>query len=152
MPSESLRILMASGVPKRREGGVAAIIYNLGRELENRGHNVTYVFQEDLVAPGSVSGRFTELAFSFRLAKYILENREKFSIVNLHAPVGFPYGFRRRWHGASDYPPYVMTLHGLEERRVHVMSREVKKGRAWNYSWKNRRGIACIISEDSGGP
>jgi glycosyltransferase involved in cell wall biosynthesis len=138
LPSESLRILMASGVPKRREGGVAAIIYNLGRELENRGHNVTYVFQEDLVAPGSVSGRFTELAFSFRLAKYILENREKFSIVNLHAPVGFPYGFRRRWHGASDYPPYVMTLHGLEERRVHVMSREVKKGWAWNYSWKNR--------------
>jgi glycosyltransferase involved in cell wall biosynthesis len=138
LPSESLRILMASGVPKRREGGVAAIIYNLGRELENRGHNVTYVFQEDLVAPGSVSGRFTELAFSFRLAKYILENREKFSIVNLHAPVGFPYGFRRRWHGSSDYPPYVMTLHGLEERRVHVMSREVKKGWAWNYSWKNR--------------
>ena len=145
LPSESLRILMASGVPKRREGGVAAIIYNLGRELENRGHNVTYVFQEDLVAPGSVSGRFTELAFSFRLAKYILENREKFSIVNLHAPVGFPYGFRRRWHGASDYPPYVMTLHGLEERRVHVMSREVKKGWAWNYSWKNR-GVASLVS------
>ena len=37
LPSEPLRILMASGVPKRREGGVAAIIYNLGRELENRG-------------------------------------------------------------------------------------------------------------------
>jgi glycosyltransferase involved in cell wall biosynthesis len=135
---DSLGILMASGVPKRREGGVAAIIYNLGRELESRGHSVTYVFQEDLVPPGSVSARFTELTFSFRLAKYILENRGKFSIVNLHAPVGFPYGFKRRWHGANDYPPYVMTLHGLEERRVHVMSREVKKGRAWNYSWKNR--------------
>jgi glycosyltransferase involved in cell wall biosynthesis len=31
-----------------------------------------------------------------------------------------------------------MTLHGLEERRVHVMSREVKKGHAWNYSLRNR--------------
>ena len=138
LASETLRILMASGVPKRREGGVAAIIYNLGRELENRGHTVTYVFQEDLVAPGSVSARFTELAFSFRLSKYIHENRGRFSVVNLHAPVGFPYGFRRRWHRAKDYPPYVMTLHGLEERRVHVMSREVKKGRAWNYAWQNR--------------
>src|SRR5579859_5318739 len=137
-PKGPLQILMASGVPKRREGGVAAIIYNLGRELERRGHCVTYVFQEDLMAPGEISGRFTELVFSFRLARYIVANREKFSIVNLHAPVGFPYGIRRRWHRASDYPPYVMTLHGLEERRVHVMSREVKKGRAWNYSWKNR--------------
>ena len=133
-----MNVLMASGVPRRREGGVAAIIYNLGRELEHRGHHVRYVFQEDLVAPGSVSARFTELIFSFRLARYIAENREKFSIVNLHAPVGFPYGLKRRWHGGSDYPPYVMTLHGLEERRAHVMSREVKKGWAWNYSWKNR--------------
>jgi glycosyltransferase involved in cell wall biosynthesis len=134
----ALNVLMASGVPKRREGGVAAIIYNLGGELERLGHRVTYVFQEDLIAPGSVSGRFTELVFSLRLARYIVENRDHYSIVNLHAPVGFPYGLRRRWHSASDYPPYVMTLHGLEERRQHVMSREVKKGRAWNYSLKNR--------------
>jgi glycosyltransferase involved in cell wall biosynthesis len=133
-----MNVLMASGVPRRREGGVAAIIYNLGRELERLGHRVTYVFQEDLVEPGSVSPRFTELAFSFRLARYIAANRKNFSIVNLHAPVGFAYGMRRRWLGARDYPPYVMTLHGLEERRVHVMSREVKKGQAWNYSWRNR--------------
>jgi glycosyltransferase involved in cell wall biosynthesis len=133
-----MNILMASGVPKRREGGVAAVIYNLGGELERLGHRVTYIFQEDLITPGTLPGRFTELVFSFRLARYIVANREKFSIVNLHAPVGFPYGFRRRWHGASDYPPYVMTLHGLEERRAHVMSREAKKGYAWNFSWKNR--------------
>jgi len=133
-----LSILMASGVPKRREGGVAAIIYNLGIELEKFGHQVSYVFQEDLVLPGSVSARFTELAFSFRLARYIADNRRTFSIVNLHAPVGFVYGLRRRWLRSGGNPPYVMTLHGLEERRIHVMSREVKKGRAWNYSWKNR--------------
>jgi glycosyltransferase involved in cell wall biosynthesis len=73
-----------------------------------------------------------------RLGRYIADNREKFSIVNLHAPTGFPYGLRRRWHRSAKYPPYVMTLHGLEERRVHVMSREAKKHRAWNYSLKNR--------------
>jgi glycosyltransferase involved in cell wall biosynthesis len=133
-----LSILMASGVPKRREGGVAAIIYNLGRELERFGHHLTYVFQEDLVQPGSVSQRFSELIFSLRLARYVVQNREKFSIVNLHAPTGFPYGIRRRLHRSAGYPPYVMTLHGLEERRVHVMSREVKKGRAWNYALRNR--------------
>jgi len=135
---DRLRILLAAGVPKRREGGVAAIIYNLGRELERRGHQVTYIFQEDLIDFKKVSSRFTELVFAIRLNRYILKNRGKFSIVNLHAPSGIAYGLRRRLWGGADLPPYVMTLHGLEERRVHVMSREVKKGRAWSFSWKNR--------------
>jgi glycosyltransferase involved in cell wall biosynthesis len=140
LPSSNrrLNILIGSGVPKRREGGVATIIYNLGQGLERLGHQVTYVFLDDLVAPGSVSARFVELIFSFRLARYILQNRTRFSLVNLHAPAGLVYGLRRRWRSGADYPPYVMTLHGLEERRAHVMSREAKKGRAWNFGWKNR--------------
>jgi len=137
-PQEPLNILMGSGVPKRREGSIAAIIYNLGRELEKLGHQLTYVFQEDLVDSGRVSPRWNELVFSVRLGRYIAENRKKFSIVNLHAPTGFPYGLRRRWYRSAGYPPYVMTLHGLEERRMHVMSREAKKGQAWNYSFRNR--------------
>ena len=133
-----LNILMASGVSKRREGGVAAIVYNLGREMERRGHQVNYIFLNDLIEPESVSSRFGELVFSHRLASYIAQNKQKFSIVNLHAPAGLLYGMRRRWKRAAGYPPYVMTLHGLEERRVHVMGREVKKGRAWNFSLSNR--------------
>jgi len=135
---QPLNILMGSGVLKRREGGVAAVIYNLGRELERLGHRVSYVFQDDLIEPGSVSPRFNELIFSWRLGRYIAENRQRFSIVNLHAPTGFPYGLRRKWQRGAGLPPYVMTLHGLEERRVYVMSREEKKGRAWNFSLKNR--------------
>ena len=135
---QPLSVLMGSGVTKRREGGVAAIIYNLGRELVRLGHSVTYVFQEDLVDPGSISPRFNELVFSLRLGRHIADLRDKFSIVNLHAPTGFPYGLRRRWLRSRGFPPYVMTLHGLEERRVYAMSREAKKGRAWNFSLKNR--------------
>jgi glycosyltransferase involved in cell wall biosynthesis len=132
-----LNILMGSGVPKRREGGVAAIIYNLGRELESLGHGVSYIFLDDLVEPGSVSPRFAEVIFSARMSRYIARNRDKYSLVNLHAPSGLMYGLRRRFFGGRGLPPYVMTLHGLEERRVHVMQREVKKGRAWNFNWKN---------------
>src|SRR5713226_3055958 len=117
-----LNILMASGVLKRREGGVAAIVYNLGREMERLGHKVSYIFLDDLIEPGSVSPRFSELVFSHRLSRYIAQNRQEFSIVNLHAPAGLLYGIRRKWNRAGSYPPYVMTLHGLEERRVHVMS------------------------------
>lgn len=135
---QPLKVLVGSSAPRRREGGVAAIIYNLGRELEGFGHQVTYVFQEDLVEPGTVPQRFNELIFSLRLGRYIARNREKFSIVNLHGPVGFPYGLRRKWHRGKDLPPYVLTLHALEEWRVHAMRREAKKGRAWNFSLKNR--------------
>ena len=60
---------MASGVPKRREGGVAAVIYNLGQEMERFGHEVCYVFLEDLVPDGSVSARFRDLVFSWRASR-----------------------------------------------------------------------------------
>jgi hypothetical protein len=42
-----MNILIGSEVPKRREGGVAAIIYNVRRELEKFGHQVTYVFLDN---------------------------------------------------------------------------------------------------------
>ena len=138
MTSGPLRILMSSCVPSRREGGVAAMIHNLGRELERRGHTVRCLFREDLIDSQEVSARFAELIFSMRLGKYIAQHRGEFDIVNLHAPVGFPYGLRRRFSRSRSLPPYVMTLHGLEERRIHVMSREVRKGRAWHFSWRNR--------------
>jgi glycosyltransferase involved in cell wall biosynthesis len=133
-----MNILIASGVPKRREGGVAAIVYNVGGELEKLGHQVTYVFLDDLMTTSEGASRFGEAKFAFRLARYIAQNRTRFSVVNLHAPTGFVYGIRRRWLGRRSDPPYVMTLHGLEERRVHAMKREAKKGRARNFGWKNR--------------
>ena len=136
--SEPMRILMAAGVPRRREGGVAAMIYNLGRELEKRGHSLTYVFKEDLFGNDNIPARFSEVVFSRRLAHLIIRDPGKFSIVNLHAPAGLIYGLRRRWFRSQGLPPYVMTLHGLEERRIHVQSREVKKGRAWNFKLRNR--------------
>src|ERR1700753_873277 len=79
--AQRLNILMAAGVPKRREGGVATIVYNLGREMEARGHRVTYVFLDDLVPAGSVSPRFSELIFSSRLAKYIASHRDEFLVL-----------------------------------------------------------------------
>jgi glycosyltransferase involved in cell wall biosynthesis len=136
---------MAAGVPKRREGGAAAIAYNLGRELELRGHRVTYLFLEDLMEQAAGPARFREIAFSRRLARYIVENEGQFSLVHVHAPAGLVYGLRRRLFGRKGSPPYVMLLHGLEERRVEAMSREAKKGRAWHFSWKNRLWHSCYI-------
>jgi glycosyltransferase involved in cell wall biosynthesis len=35
-------------------------------------------------------------------------------------------------------PPYVMSMHGLEECRNYAMTREAKKGRAHYFRWENR--------------
>ena len=136
--TQPLRILMAAPVPKRREGGSAHIAYSLGGELEKRGHEVQYLFQEDVFGDDRIWQRFNALSFARRLDEYVVRNRIKFSIVNAHAPAGLVYGMRRRWSGRNDLPPYVMTLHGLEERRVYVQSREARKGHAWNFNWRNR--------------
>lgn len=133
-----MQILMAAGVPRRREGGVAAIIYNLGRELECLGHHVSYLFYEDLMTAPEIAGRFRDLRFAVRLERHVRKSPGKYSVVNFHAPVGFVYGVSRKLFRSNGSPLYVMTLHGLEERRIHVMSREVKKGRAWHFSPANR--------------
>src|SRR5258708_22568600 len=65
------------------------------------------------------------------------------AIAILPAPAVPFSGLHRRWFGIRGLPPYVMTLHGLEERRIHVQSREVKKGRAWNFSLRNRLWHRC---------
>jgi glycosyltransferase involved in cell wall biosynthesis len=133
-----MNILMSAGVPRRREGGVAAIVYNFGRELESRGHRVAYLFYEDLLSEAEMTGRFRDLRFSLRVARHIRKNRDRYSVVNLHAPIGFVYGLSRWIFPSCGYPPYVMTLHGLVERFVCVMGREDKKGKAWHFSLRNR--------------
>lgn len=132
-----MRILMAAGVPRRREGGVAGIVMNYAQGLEKRGHTVTTLFLDDLLRPEERGRRFTELRLAARLADYIAQRAEEFSIVNLHAPAGVVYGVKRRLLKAPG-PPCVMTLHGLEENRLHAMKREARKDRAWNFSLKNR--------------
>src|SRR5262249_6548054 len=62
----------------------------------------------------------------------------EFDVAEIHAPNGFVYGLARRFFNSAGLPPYVMMLHGIEERRIHAMSREAKKGRAWYFRWKNR--------------
>jgi glycosyltransferase involved in cell wall biosynthesis len=134
--SQRLDVLIA--VPVRSKDDSAIMAHSLGDELEHRGHFVTKVFQEDLFGQDKVSPRFSALAFSRRLDRYISKNRDKFSVVNLHAPSGFFYGLRRRWTALRNLPPYVVTLHGLEERTVQVQSLRAKKGRVSNFNLRNR--------------
>jgi len=133
-----MRILMISGVPGKAEAGVAGIVYNLAKELHELGHNVRPMFFEDLLAKQKWPNRFRTVEFAKRIAEYVQETGKGFDIVNIHAPFGFWYGAQRHRRGAQVGPPYVMTMHGLEERRNYAMGREAKKGRADYFRRKNR--------------
>jgi glycosyltransferase involved in cell wall biosynthesis len=132
-----MRIAIATLSSGHPEGGVANVVHNTARALRDRGHEVICLFGED-VHPSSGSARFRAAHFSYRLAQVLSRRRNEFDVVNIHAPVGFVYGFRRRFRSGDGLPPYVMLLHGIEERRIHEMRREAKKGRAWYFRWKNR--------------
>jgi glycosyltransferase involved in cell wall biosynthesis len=135
-----MRILIAAYVLRRREGGVAGVAYGVGQGLEQLGHEVEYVFMEDLPVKAWIPNRFAELGFALELAKFIRKHLYRFSVVNIHAPAGCIYGPLHRILPKlrSKGPAYVMTLHGLEERRIHAMSREAKKGRAYHFNFRNR--------------
>ncbi|HLK06204.1 MAG TPA: glycosyltransferase family 4 protein [Candidatus Acidoferrum sp.] len=133
-----MKILMTAGSPRRMESGTSAVLYHMGRELRTLGHQVDFLFREDLVADEEMKGRFREAKFAWRLAKHIRKHASEYDLVNLHAPVGFAYGVLHRWFPKRDDPPYVVSLHALEEWRSHTMKREARKGRAWHFNWKNR--------------
>jgi glycosyltransferase involved in cell wall biosynthesis len=133
-----MRILIAAPCPKQREGGVANVVHNTGEHLQARGHQVTCLFREDILPEPVAFPRFEMAYFAKRLASEIQRRRSEFDVVNIHAPAGFAYGLLRRRNPAAGLPPYVMLLHGLEQRRNHAMEREAQKGRAWYFNFKNR--------------
>jgi glycosyltransferase involved in cell wall biosynthesis len=133
-----MRILMISGVPGKAEAGVAGVVHNLAKTLGELGHSVKPMFFEDLLPKQKWPNRFRTVEFAKRIAEYVQETGKEFDIINIHAPFGFWYGAQRHRRSAQAGPPYVMTMHGLEERRNYAMGREAKKGRADYFRWKNR--------------
>src|SRR5712692_1475576 len=133
-----MRILMISGVPGNAEAGVAGVVNNLTKELRDLGHSVKPLFFEDLLPQQKWPNRFRTVEFARAIAHYVREARAQYDVINIHAPFGFWYGAQRRLRGSQAGPPYVMTMHGLEERRNYAMKTEAKKGRADYFRWKNR--------------
>jgi glycosyltransferase involved in cell wall biosynthesis len=82
--------------------------------------------------------RLKTFIFAVRVARRILQERDSYDVVDLHAPLGCVYGALRRFFPRKGTPPYVFTMQGILERHAHIMRREHSKGRAWNFGWKNR--------------
>src|SRR6266852_4525153 len=132
-----MRILMISGVLGKAEAGVAGIVYNLAKELGGLGHSVKPIFFEDLLPQQKWPLRFRTPEFAKRISDYVRELQTENDEKNITAPSGFWYGWQRR-RSPQAGPPYVVTMHGLEDRRNYAMGREAEKGRADYFRRKNR--------------
>ncbi len=135
---DSVRILIAIGVRRQKEAGASGVALNHAVELEKLGHRVQCWFLDDIFKGAVRPQRLESLLFAAAVAKRILKERSEFDVVNLHAPWGGIYGIWRKFFRPSGTPPYVMTMQGSEERYVHTMRAEHRKGRAWHFSLKNR--------------
>jgi glycosyltransferase involved in cell wall biosynthesis len=133
-----VRVLIAIGVPRQKEGGAAGVVLNHARELTRRGHEVECWFLEDVLKRPTRAARFQALLFAIGTANRILKNRGKYDVVNIHAPWGCVYGVWKKLFRPKGAPPYVMTMQGSEQRFVEAMREEDRKGRATNFGWKNR--------------
>jgi glycosyltransferase involved in cell wall biosynthesis len=133
-----MRIAIAAPVSNRPEGGVANVVYNTASALRARGHSVECLFLEDITPGPSPVPRFQALYFAARLAATLRRRRDEFDVVNVHAPSGLAYGLFRRLGLGGKVPPYVMLLHGIEERRNQAMRPEAAAGRAPQFVLKNR--------------
>jgi glycosyltransferase involved in cell wall biosynthesis len=133
-----MRVLMIAGVAGKAEAGGAGVVHNVARELRDLGHTLKLMFFEDLMPQQRWPGRFRTLEFAARVSSYVAEVKKEYDVVNIYAPYGFRYGFLIRRKGSRAGPPYVMSMHGLEERRNYAMAREAKKGRAQYFRLKNR--------------
>jgi glycosyltransferase involved in cell wall biosynthesis len=133
-----LKILIAIGVSRQKEAGAAGVVLNHAAELAKRGHAVDCWFLEDVLQRPAHPKRLEALFFAAAISRRIRKDPGKYDVVNLHAPWGCVYGVWRRLFGGTELPPYVLTMQGSEERYVRAMLLEHGKGRAWNFSWKNR--------------
>ena len=133
-----MKILIAIAALRQREAGAAGVVFNHAEQLEKLGHQVDCWFIDDILPSPRWPARFRDLEFAAAVSSRIRRQPRQYDIVNLHAPSGCVFGLSRKWFPLPELPPYVFTMHGIEQRFTRAMKFEHKKGRAANFAWKNR--------------
>lgn len=111
---KKLRILRVANVPNNRIGGMSRFMYLTGDELKNNGHEIDYIFSEDLI---KFFGKKSRHVVGFQIFKLIcdrIKNGKRYDLVEIHEPIAAVYAIRRKLKGGL--PPLVVMSHGIERR------------------------------------
>jgi len=110
-----MHILRIINVANNRTGGASRAIHCTGDALMAMGHQVDYLFSENLQASSPVFPQRLTLPLQIpRLIYNLAQKGRQYDIVEIHEPLAAPYCFNRKFN--KNLPPVVLFSHGLEKR------------------------------------
>jgi glycosyltransferase involved in cell wall biosynthesis len=114
-----MRVLRVADVPGATPGGMRDFMLESGRVLEDQGHEIDYLFREDL-APRLTRGGARRLVVPWLVARRVLRSQRagaRYDVVEIHEPLAAPYCVARRGLRRLELPPCVVASYGVEGRR-----------------------------------
>jgi glycosyltransferase involved in cell wall biosynthesis len=129
-----MRILKVADVTERVPGGMNLFMRRSGDVMQRIGHEVDYLFREDL-APG-VPGPFRRVLVPWVVVREVwrlCRSSRRPDVVEIHEPLAAPYCALRRHILRAGLPPGVVVSYGSEERhwratleRARVLGRPLR--------------------------
>jgi glycosyltransferase involved in cell wall biosynthesis len=155
-----LRVLRIADVTNNRSGGMSRTMHSTGDELIRRGHQVEYLFCEDLNV--SCRPQFRRFQVPRRILQRVrqrIADGRPVDVVEIHEPASAAYAWNR-----AHLPPLVIFSYGLEDRSHRAtLAYQQKKGLpitlknrysplsvVWQAMYATRRAahVICSNSED----
>lgn len=141
-----MRIARVADVSGSADGGMAGTMLRSGAALGAAGHDVRYIFREELLGR-RVPPRLRRVIVPFAVAVRILvlHRGAHLDVAEVHEPIGAVYGFLSStpW-GRKVLPPMVILSHGIEERCWRaVLERRAFEGAAT--PWWSRLSVRWSI-------
>jgi glycosyltransferase involved in cell wall biosynthesis len=138
-----VRILRVADIPNNRTGGMSRTMYCTGEVLAAEGHEVDYLFGENLEVPGPVQlRRFTVPLKITSVIRGRARQGRRYDVVEIHEPLAAPYCWRRRHN--SDHAPLVVFSYGLEERS-HRALLDYRRLKGLPVTLKNRYSPLTVV-------
>ena len=110
-----MRILRIADVPDNRTGGMTRAMYGTGDVLAKAGHQVDYLFRDQLQTRGPAAlRRFTVPLKIPSLIRQLQRQGRRYDVVEIHEPLAAASCFLRPF--LKGFPPIVVLSHGLEDR------------------------------------
>ncbi len=162
-----MNILFMQNCRSEWDSGMSGSLLRLGNELKNMGHEVDYVFSDELV---KITSRFRvkQIVFPYLIPKVLrkMQQKKKYDIVRISSGDGWVLGLYNKIFKAKRPYVQIMHSHGLEHPYYLEWAKEIEKGhskispqlRFWfnlirlnevKIAIKMADHVTCLSSEDS---
>ena len=137
-----MRILRIADVPDNRTGGMSRAMYCTGDVLKEWGHEVEYIFRDQL--PSRVPQQLRRFRIPLKLPGLVrrLSGERRFDVVEIHEPLAAAYCLERDF--GMDLPPVAVFSHGLEENG-NAAELAYKRSAGITVSLKNRLSPLSVV-------